>query len=248
MESKPPMARNGGGSGPVIGVLAIQGGFREHDAALSDAGARAKEVRRPAHLEGVQGLVIPGGESTTMSLVAEQWGLTEELRSFARSGKPVWGTCAGLILLADRAEGQKEGGQALVGGLDISVERNYFGAQDASFEAELASPGALMEEGEGDTFRAIFIRAPAVVQSGGSVQVLATLRPRGDPSRELAAAVKQGHLLGTAFHPELTADRRWHRLFARMCQSSDPYALQETRSDAPAEIDNGRPPHLPVFS
>eukprot|EP00850_Spirogloea_muscicola_P020046 SM000206S06255 [mRNA] locus=s206:51062:52597:- [translate_table: standard] len=215
---------------PRIGVLAIQGSFREHLAALRRCGVAAAEVRRPADLAGLAALIIPGGESTTMANVAERSGLTPELRRFRESGRPVWGTCAGLILLAARATGQKEGGQALLGGLDVTVSRNFFGSQINSFETELPALQALAEQGSSEPFRAIFIRAPAVTSMGPSVEVLAevelpedfvrleadTKDPEGQSCSRVAVAVRQGDLLATAFHPELTADLRWHKLFIGM--------------------------------
>ena len=213
--------------GPVVGVLALQGGFAEHAAALRRCGAAAVEVRTAGELAGVQGLVIPGGESTAMGLVAARWGLVEPLRAFARSGRPVWGTCAGLIFLANAAGGQKEGGQVLVGGLDVRVDRNFFGAQVESFETALPAHADVQREGEGATFRAIFIRAPAIVEvsAGAGVEVLAryTLTPeeRARSGREdVVVGVRQGSLLATSFHPELTDDLRWHQLFVRMVQDA----------------------------
>ncbi len=140
-----------------VGVLALQGAFLEHAAMLRGLGAEVVEVRKPEQLAGLDGLVMPGGESTTMGLVAERWGLVEPLRAWVQAGKPVWGTCAGMILLADHAVGQKQGGQPLIGGLDVTVNRNYFGRQNQSFEVLLEVP-ALGDE----PFRAVFIRAPAI--------------------------------------------------------------------------------------
>lgn len=194
-----------------IGVLALQGAFREHVQRLEALGAEAVEVRRPDQLERLDGLIIPGGESTTMGLVAERWGLVGPLRRWVSAGRPVWGTCAGLILLADRATGQKRHGQTLLGGLDVLVNRNYFGSQRDSFEAELQVAGW-----DGPS-PAVFIRAPAIVETGTDVEVLAEwTAPDG---RAVQVAVRQGHILGTAFHPELSGDPRWHRLFLRMVES-----------------------------
>jgi pyridoxal 5'-phosphate synthase pdxT subunit len=186
-------------------VLALQGAFLEHTAMLRGLGAEAVEVRKPQHLAEIDGLVMPGGESTTMGLVAERWGLVEPLRAWVRTGKPVWGTCAGMILLADHAVGQKQGGQPLIGGLDVTVNRNYFGRQNQSFEV-LLDAAVLGEE----PFRAVFIRAPAILETGPGVQVLAEA-PGHD--EQVIVAVRQGPILATAFHPELTNDARWHRLF-----------------------------------
>jgi pyridoxal 5'-phosphate synthase pdxT subunit len=186
-------------------VLALQGAFLEHAAMLRSVGAEVVEVRKPEQLAGIDGLVVPGGESTTMGLVAERWGLVEPLRTWVHTGKPVWGTCAGMILLAERAVGQKQGGQPLIGGLDVTVNRNYFGRQNQSFEVLLDAPVL------GDApFRAVFIRAPAILETGPTVQLLAGAPGRGE---QVIVAVRQGPILATAFHPELTNDARWHRLF-----------------------------------
>ena len=193
---------------PIIGVLALQGAFAEHASMVRRVGARVVEIRKPTQLEAIDGLIIPGGESTTMGLIAERWNMVQPLRQWVHSGRPVWGTCAGMILLADRASGQKQGGQPLIGGLDVTVNRNYFGRQNESFEADLevASLG-------NDLFHAIFIRAPAIVQTGPGVRVLAQVRGRDE---DVVVAVRQGTILATAFHPELTDDLRWHRLFLEM--------------------------------
>lgn len=195
----------------TIGILALQGAFVEHEAMVRRLGAQAVQVRKPEQLAGLDGLIIPGGESTTMGLVAERWGLVEPLRAWVRSGKPTWGTCAGMIMLADRASGQKEGGQTLLGGLDVTVNRNYFGRQNESFETWLRVP-ALGEA----PIRAVFIRAPAIVAAGAGVEVLATVPGRGE---DVIAAVRQGNILATAFHPELTDDLRWHALFLAMVEN-----------------------------
>ena len=178
---------------------------------LRPLGVLAVEVRKPEQLDGLDGLIMPGGESTSMGLVAERWGLVAPLRAWVRAGKPVWGTCAGMILLADRAVGQKEGGQPLIGGLDVTVNRNYFGRQNESFELALAVPVL------GDPpFPAIFIRAPAIVATGAGVTTLAHMVGRG---AEVAVAVLQGNILATAFHPELTGDLRWHSYFLQIVQA-----------------------------
>eukprot|EP00891_Asterochloris_glomerata_P009559 jgi/Astpho2/9559/e_gw1.00146.138.1_t len=200
-----------------VGVLALQGSFSEHVATLlSIPGVEAFEVRTKEQLHKADGLIIPGGESTTMALVAERWGLIPELKAHAAQHKPVWGTCAGLIFLADRATGVKQGGQALLGGLDCTVHRNFFGAQIHSFEVDLTPPDCLPEIGpeQGD-FRAMFIRAPAVIEAGPAVEVLAEyhLTPAEQSAasgrQSVMVAVREKHLLATAFHPELTADLRW---------------------------------------
>jgi 5'-phosphate synthase pdxT subunit len=173
---------------PVIGVLALQGDFEAHAGVLEGLGAQARAVRTPEHLDGLQGIVIPGGESTTMTLGMEREGLAEPLRDLVRAGAPVLGTCAGLIML-DRDH---------LGLLDVSARRNAFGRQVRSFEEDLDLTGL----GDGP-LRAVFIRAPWVEDSGEDVEVLAEVD--GHP-----VAVRQGNVLAVAFHPELTGDRRWH--------------------------------------
>ncbi|KAI4382316.1 hypothetical protein MLD38_008295 [Melastoma candidum] len=207
----------------VVGVLALQGSFNEHIAALRRLGVKAIEVRKADQLEMVSSLIIPGGESTTMAKLAHYHNLFPALREFVKTGKPVWGTCAGLIFLANKAVGQKEGGQELVGGLDITVHRNFFGSQLQSFEAHLSAPELVSREGGPDIFRAVFIRAPAVLEAGPEVEVLAEYivsseKEDGHIHDKVAVAVRQGNLLGTAFHPELTADSRWHSYFLKMAR------------------------------
>lgn len=195
-----------------IGVLALQGAFREHIHKLHQLGCDAIEVRLPSDLEALDGLILPGGESTTMGKLAESYHLVEPLRAFCRH-RPAWGTCAGMIMLANYATGQKQGGQPLLGGLDITVDRNYFGRQVDSFEIDLPVPALAPFAQPGDPagpFHAIFIRAPAVTTTGNGVETLATL-PDG-----VIVAVRQQHLLATAFHPELSHDLRFHRYFIHM--------------------------------
>lgn len=192
-----------------IGVLALQGAFVEHIARLRRLGVDALEVRTAAQLATVDGLIIPGGESTTMGLVAQRWGLVEPLRAWVHSGRPTWGTCAGMILLAERAAGQKQGGQPLLGGLDVTVNRNYFGRQVHSFETTLNVPSFDPPQSPG-----VFIRAPAITEIGVGVEVLAAL------PGPVYVAVRQGAILATAFHPELTADTRWHALFVEMVRAA----------------------------
>lgn len=183
---------------PTIGVLALQGAFAEHALRLREVGATPVEVRRAEQLAGLDGLIIPGGESTTIGKLATTYGLIEPLREFARS-KPTWGTCAGMIFLAKDIGSDR---QPILGLMDITVNRNAFGRQIDSFEQ------ALTIQPIGDPpFRAVFIRAPLVTHAAPGVDVLATL----DDGR--IVAVQQGHLLATAFHPELTADHRLHRYF-----------------------------------
>ncbi|KAA8550414.1 hypothetical protein F0562_002098 [Nyssa sinensis] len=217
----------------AVGVLALQGSFNEHIAALRRLGVKGVEIRKPEQLRSVTSLIIPGGESTTMAKLAECHNLFPALRDFVKMGKPVWGTCAGLIFLADKANGQKTGGQELIGGLDCTVHRNFFGSQIQSFEAELSVPEIAAKEGGPPSFRAVFIRAPAILEVGPDVEVLADISvPSGKTidsnsalesqedntgsEKKVIVAVKQGNLLGTTFHPELTADTRWHSYFLKM--------------------------------
>jgi 5'-phosphate synthase pdxT subunit len=189
-----------------VGVLALQGDFREHIRVLQGLGALAQEVRRPSQLAGLDGLILPGGESTTVGKLAVEYQLLDPLREMAASGLPLWGTCAGLILLARDAGSE----QPLVGALDVQVGRNAFGRQVDSFEVDLTIP--VLAEPE-RPFRAVFIRAPLVTQVGKNVNILACLN-EGDQ----IVAVQQDHLLGTAFHPELTHDDRWHRYFLSLVE------------------------------
>ncbi len=185
-----------------IGILALQGAFLEHAQAFRKLGAEAVEVRLPEDLEALDGLVIPGGESTTMTLLMEGYGLRQPLIELARSGIPLWGTCAGMIMLSKEVEDPRVHSLDL---MDLKVIRNAFGRQIDSFEADLPVPVL------GDPpFRAVFIRAPIVESVGDGVEVLAQL-----PGGRIAAA-RQGKLLATAFHPELTDDPRFHRLFLQM--------------------------------
>ena len=193
----------------TIGILALQGAFAEHGAMIRALGAAAVEVRKPAQLDGLDGLILPGGESTTMGLIAERQGMAAPLRAWVHGGRPTWGTCAGMILLADRVTDQKAGGQPLIGGLDVTVNRNYFGRQVDSFEAMLNAPLLGSEPTP-----AVFIRAPAITEIGATVEPLAVLtNARGE---RVYVAVRQGAILATAFHPELTPDLRWHQMFLEM--------------------------------
>ncbi|KAG9146505.1 hypothetical protein Leryth_011781 [Lithospermum erythrorhizon] len=157
----------------VVGVLALQGSYNEHISALRRLGVKSVEIKKPEQLQTVNYLIIPGGESTTMAKLAEYHNLFPALREFVKTGKPVWGTCAGLIFLANRATGQKLGGQDLIGGLDCMVHRNFFGSQLQSFETELAIPHVAAKEGGPPSFRGVFIRAPAILEVGPEVEVLA---------------------------------------------------------------------------
>ena len=181
---------------PRVGVLAYQGDVREHLAALEVAGAVPVEVRRVDELEGVDGLVVPGGESTVIGKLAARYGLLEPLRERAAAGLPVFGTCAGLILMAREVEGPP---QLLLGVLDVRVRRNAFGRQVASFEAEVDVKGV-----DGGPVAGAFIRAPWVADAGPEVEVLAEVEGK-------VVAVRQGNLLATAFHPELSGEVRLHR-------------------------------------
>ncbi|MEZ5092814.1 pyridoxal 5'-phosphate synthase glutaminase subunit PdxT [Nocardioides sp.] len=189
---------------PVVGVFALQGDVREHLQALAAVGAEPLAVRRPTELARCDGFVIPGGESTTMAKLARTFELLEPLRDRVKTGMPTFGTCAGMILLADRIE-DGIAGQETVGGLDITVRRNAFGRQVDSFEGDLAFAGLA------DPVHAIFIRAPWVERVGDDVEVLARVE-RG-PAVGRIVAVRQGHLMATAFHPEVGGDTRVHALF-----------------------------------
>jgi len=188
-----------------VGVLALQGSFAEHAEALSGAGATPVLVRLPEHLEGIAGLIIPGGESTTIGKLLINAGLLQPLREAVNRGMPVYGTCAGMILLARDIGGLD---QPLIGVMDITVKRNAFGRQVDSFEESLSVPSLGAEP-----FRGVFIRAPLIEKTGAGVTVLAKL------SDGRVVAARQGKLLATAFHPELTDDARVHRYFLEMIES-----------------------------
>lgn len=191
-------------SDPLIGVLALQGDVREHLAALEASGAAARPVRRPEELAEVDGLVVPGGESTTMSKLAILFGMLEPLRERVRAGMPAYGSCAGMIMLADKILGGRDD-QETIGGIDMIVRRNAFGRQNESFEAAVDIAGV-----RGGPVEGVFIRAPWVESTGSEVETLARL---GDGT---VVAVRQGNLLATSFHPELTGDHRVHRFFTDM--------------------------------
>ncbi|CAI6090819.1 unnamed protein product [Clonostachys chloroleuca] len=220
-----------------VGVLALQGGFHEHLSLLHQAAQHLKslsadfsfiQVRTSDQLAACDALIIPGGESTTISLIAAQTDLLQNLRDFVKvQKKPTWGTCAGFILLSQRANATKQGGQELIGGLDVCVHRNHFGRQIESFEADLDLPfiPPSSDQGERRPFRGVFIRAPVVeeVLGDGGVEVLATLENRVDRMRAGQSqaqtrggsgdiiAARQGNVLGMSFHPELTQDARIHQ-------------------------------------
>jgi 5'-phosphate synthase pdxT subunit len=189
---------------PVVGVLALQGDFREHCKMLKELGAEAREVRLPADLEGLDGLIIPGGESTTIGKLMMAYNLQQPLCELIAAGTPVWGTCAGLILLA-RETDNALAGQPLLATMRVRVKRNAFGGQGDSFEADLKVP-ALSDP----PFHAVFIRGPSVERVEDGVEVLATL------DDGTIVAVREGNLLGTAFHPEIAGDPRFHQYFLQL--------------------------------
>ena len=201
-------------SSPVVGVLAVQGDVREHLAALTEAGVQVRKVRRPSELEGLSGIVLPGGESTTIDKLTRAFELREPLCDLLKAGLPAYGSCAGMILLADRVLGAAPGQQTF-GGIDMTVRRNAFGGQIESFEEDLDFTGV-----DGGPMRAVFIRAPWVEDVGPGVQVLASIRivdeNQSAAPRRRIVAVRQDNLLATSFHPEITGDHRVHRLFAEL--------------------------------
>jgi 5'-phosphate synthase pdxT subunit len=208
----PANAFEGGFEHLTIGVLALQGAYLEHANMLRKLGTAPREVRLPADLDGLDGLIIPGGESTTIGKLAAQFGLVEPLRQFIDQGKGIWGTCAGLIFLAKDIGATVSGGHVVpsrIPVIDIKVDRNAFGRQVDSFEADLTlafAPAA-------PPFRAVFIRAPLIEACGPGVEVLARL------NNGPIVAARQGRLLVTAFHPELTDDLRLHKYFLEMVKA-----------------------------
>ena len=203
---------------PLIGVLALQGDFAEHVAVLTRLGARTREVRLPEQIEGLDGLIIPGGESTTIARLIARWALLEPVRRRAREGMAVWGTCAGAILLAERTADLDREGLRL---MDIAVERNAFGRQVDSFEATLDVPALGPAP-----YPAVFIRAPKITDVGPRAETLARL------ADGTVVAARQGRLLATAFHPELTDDARFHEYFLSLTN-------REERSPAPTAAETG---------
>lgn len=197
------------GKRPLVGVLALQGAFREHVAALGRLGATTREVRQLKDVDGIDALVIPGGESTTIGKLLVDLGMMEPIRARIEAGMPVYGSCAGLILLCRHIEGSE---QPRLGVLDATVRRNAFGRQVDSFEADLAIPALGPEP-----LPAVFIRAPVILATGPEVEVLARVKMDG---ADRAVAVRQGHILATSFHPELTPDTRFHRYFLEMCEGA----------------------------
>ena len=198
---------------PVIGVLALQGDVREHAAALTASGARAVPVRRAGELAGLDGIVLPGGESTTIGRLLAIFEVLTPLQEAIAAGLPTYGSCAGMVLLAASVV-DGLAGQPLVGGLDIVVRRNAFGRQVDSFETDLVMTGIV-----GDPLKAVFIRAPWVDRVGPAVQILATVGGQGAIAGSVVA-VRQGNVLATSFHPELTGDARVHELFVTMVKET----------------------------
>ncbi len=197
---------------PVIGVLALQGDVREHVVALTGAGADARPVRRPGELDAVDGLVVPGGESTTISKLVDIFEMREPIDKRIAVGMPVYGSCAGMIMLAvEVLDGRPD--QRGFAGVDMTVRRNAFGRQVDSFEAPVALTGV-----DGGPFHAVFIRAPWVERVGPDVEVLG--RVTDGPAADRIVAVRQGNLLATSFHPELTGDLRLHRHFVELVRAS----------------------------
>eukprot|EP01033_Poteriospumella_lacustris_P019333 gene19333-13981_t len=228
----------------MIGVMAIQGAVEEHMNSVRAVGHRSKEIRVPEDMNDVDGIILPGGESTAMAIVGEKRGLFPELKRWVAEGRPIWGTCAGMILLSNHAVKQKEGGQALLGGLDVQVCRNFFGSQlySDALDIKMEIEDALLSNDSSDPIRGVFIRAPAILTAGEGVEVIASLEAKphvsataevlkvvasSDGKIEMTAdgkvrvivAVQQGNILATAFHPELTPDLRWHQKFVAMVDS-----------------------------
>jgi 5'-phosphate synthase pdxT subunit len=196
----------------VVGVLALQGAVREHLAALAGCGVRARAVRRPGELDEVDALVIPGGESTTIGMLATEFGLADPIRKRIADGMPAYGSCAGMIMLAAQVlDGRAD--QVPFAGIEMAVRRNAFGRQVDSFEAPVTISGV-----PGEPFHAVFIRAPWVESVGPDVEVLG--RVADGPAVGRIVAVRQGSLLATSFHPELTGDLRVHRLFVDMVRAA----------------------------
>lgn len=212
--------------GPTVGILALQGDVREHARAIEECGGRAVAVRRPGELAAVDGLIIPGGESTTIDKLTRIFGMREPLRESIATGLPVYGSCAGMIMLAhdiaDPATDMDGNPQQTLGGLDITVRRNAFGRQVDSFETELDFTGLAPAGQPESPLHAVFIRAPWVERVGAGVQVLASVKlPDAGQNDRIgsevrAVAVRSRHLLATSFHPEVTGERRIHELFIRM--------------------------------
>ncbi len=194
-----------------IGVLALQGDFAEHQSTLENIGVEVVQVRLPEHLDGLNGLIIPGGESTTIGKLAVDFGLMEPLRDFSRE-RAIWGTCAGAIFISRDIHRS----QPLLGVMDITVARNAFGRQIDSFEVDLEAPFLPHEDHLNRPFHAVFIRAPLIEAVHGSARVLVSLPQNGNKHSGQIVAAQQGKLLATSFHPELTDDNRFHRYFLEL--------------------------------
>jgi pyridoxal 5'-phosphate synthase pdxT subunit len=195
------------GNNLTVGVLALQGAVREHLEMIEQCGARGVGIKRPSGLDGVNGLIIPGGESTTIGKLIDEYGFAPGLKELGARGVPIFGTCAGLIILSQRVKGRHG---TVLGLADVTVERNAFGRQVDSFEKEIAVKGI---EGEDRPFRAVFIRAPVIEETGPGVEVMASVD-------EGVVMARQGTMLLGAFHPELTGDERIHRYFLEMVRES----------------------------
>jgi len=204
-------------SAPVVGVLALQGDVREHEQVLTSCGAQTARVRTVEDLSAVDALVIPGGESTTMSKLAVDFGLIDPLRKARASGMPMYGSCAGMIMLAERLEGGRPD-QQTIGGIDMTVRRNAFGRQVDSFEADLAMSIVTQRPADSALVHAVFIRAPWVESIGEGVEVLG--RVEAGPAAGRIVAVRQGQLMATSFHPELTGDYRVHEYFVELVRAA----------------------------
>eukprot|EP00468_Gymnochlora_sp_CCMP2014_P004418 CAMPEP_0167753886 /NCGR_PEP_ID=MMETSP0110_2-20121227/7965_1 /TAXON_ID=629695 /ORGANISM="Gymnochlora sp., Strain CCMP2014" /LENGTH=206 /DNA_ID=CAMNT_0007639707 /DNA_START=131 /DNA_END=751 /DNA_ORIENTATION=+ len=189
----------------AVGVLALQGAFKEHVDRLEELNVDAVEIRNPEELTKIDGLIIPGGESSTISLVAEEWNLIKPLQKWIDEDRPVFGTCAGMIFIAKDAKNQKKNGQKLLGKLDIEVSRNFFGRQNKSFEDDVKSSL------DGKSHLGLFIRAPGIIGVGKDVDVIGTIEY--GKQDQMPVAVQQGSLLATCFHPELIQDHFWHAHF-----------------------------------
>jgi len=224
LSPEPALDLHGPGAGLVVGVLALQGDFREHRLMLERLGARTREVRKPSDLAGLDGLVIPGGESTTIHKLMAAYELAGPIKDFAAAGGVVYGTCAGLITVA---AGTVEGAPPTLGLMDIVARRNAFGRQVRSFEADLEVDGI-----PGGPVRAVFIRAPWVESAGPCVDVLATCEGH-------VVAAREGDVLVTAFHPELTDDTRLHELFIQLIRRR--LAAAGAPDGATADCDAGEP-------
>ena len=216
-----------------IGVLALQGDFAEHIHMLELLGVSAIEVRKVEQLEEIDGLIIPGGESTTIVKLLHMFEFVDALRARVESGMALWGTCAGMIVIARELADPYPTPLDLI---DINVARNYFGRQVDSFEAELYITGI-----EGDPMRAVFIRAPIVQSTGDSVETLAVVPAKEDGTPEQAVAVRKGRVLATSFHPELTEDTRLHALFVSLAEesrtdSTDRSPIRQTTEESPSTV------------